>query len=165
MTRQEYLEFHKKCCDEMVEITKRKNADYSGASETDDPFANFRVVEHIGICNAETGFLTRMSDKLSRIATFVKKGELQVKDEQVDDTLKDLANYCILMLGYVRAKESDRIQVTEQVSHRFENGADIMTPCETCKHIKVGLDEMPCMDCMDKNYNCKNYNHKNWEAA
>lgn len=87
----------------MVEITARKNADYTSGS--DDPFFNFTRVEALGICETEQGFLTRMTDKVARIITFAKKGVLQVKDETVEDTLLDLANYCVLMAGYIRAKK------------------------------------------------------------
>lgn len=103
MKKDKYLEFHKKFCESMVEVTRKKNEDYTGA--TDDPFANFKIVEHVGICSAEVGFLTRMTDKLSRISSFVQKGELLVKDESVQDTLHDLANYCALMSGYIESKK------------------------------------------------------------
>jgi hypothetical protein len=104
-TREWYLKLHKSLCNRMIEITARKNADYTGGSAENDAFANFRQVERLGICDAETGFLTRMTDKMSRINSFVKKGELKVKDESVEDTLLDLANYCLLMLGYIRSKK------------------------------------------------------------
>ena len=104
-TREWYLELHKSLCNRMIEITARKNADYTGGSADNDAFANFRQVERLGICSTEVGFLTRMTDKMSRINSFVKKGELKVKDESVEDTLLDLANYCLLMLGYIRSKK------------------------------------------------------------
>jgi hypothetical protein len=104
MTKSEYLEFHREMCDKMIEITKRKNADYAGSG--DDPFANFRQVGSIvqvkGVI--EIGFVTRMSDKFARIGSFISNGELQVKDESVDDTLLDLANYCILFMGYLESE-------------------------------------------------------------
>lgn len=94
----------------MLEICKAKNADYTGSAlGSDDPFANFARVEALGICKTEVGFLTRMTDKLCRIASFVAKGELMVKDESVEDTLLDLANYCLLLGAFIaeqrRAKE------------------------------------------------------------
>ena len=104
-SREWYLQLHKLLCSRMMEITARKNADYTGGSVENDAFANFRQVERLGICSTEQGFLTRMSDKMARINSFVKKGELKVKDESVEDTLLDLANYCILMIGYVRSKK------------------------------------------------------------
>jgi hypothetical protein len=102
MNKEEYLKFHEHCCTRMIDITKKKNHDYAG--EGTDPFKNFRQVEHLGVCSVEQGFLTRMSDKMSRITTFVQKGILQVSDESVDDTILDLSNYCILMLGYIESK-------------------------------------------------------------
>ena len=103
MTREEYFEFHKNACKKMIETTQKKNADYTGTSG--DPFFNFSRVEAIGICSTEQGFLTRMFDKFARITTFVQKGVLQVADESVEDTLIDLANYCVLMAGYIKSKK------------------------------------------------------------
>lgn len=103
MTKEEYFIFHKAACDKMIEITRAKNADYSGTSV--DPFSNFAKVEVLGICTTEQGFLTRMFDKFARITSFVQKGVLEVKDESVEDTLFDLANYCILMAGFIKAKK------------------------------------------------------------
>lgn len=102
MTKEEYLSYHKSMCDRMVAITAAKNADYTGSNP--DPFANFTKVDVMGICSVEQGFLVRMSDKISRIISFVQKGVLLVKDESVEDTLLDLANYCILMAGYIKSK-------------------------------------------------------------
>lgn len=103
MTKEEYMKFHADCCQKMIEVTKAKNADYTGGSA--DPFANFRQVGNFvhtpGV--VEVGFFTRMSDKFSRIGSFITKGVLQVKDESVEDTLIDLANYCILFAGYLRS--------------------------------------------------------------
>ena len=105
MTKDEYMVFHKECCDKMVEITRAKNADYTGGSG--DPFANFQQIGNLIQLPSvvEIGFLTRMSDKFSRIGSFVTKGKLQVKDEGVADSLLDLANYCILFAGYLKSKE------------------------------------------------------------
>jgi hypothetical protein len=101
-TSEQYLEFHKKTCEHMIAVAKAKNADYTGG--TGDAFANFSRVELMGIGTTEQGFLTRMLDKFCRVTTFVKKGVLQVKDESVTDSLVDLANYCILMAGYIQSK-------------------------------------------------------------
>lgn len=104
MTKDEYFEFHKACCDKMTAITKAKNADYTGTAAC--PFNNFEGVELVGICSTEQGFLTRMYDKFKRLTSFTQRGILEVKDESVEDTLLDLANYCILMAGYIKSKKS-----------------------------------------------------------
>lgn len=105
MTKEEYLKFHEEFCAEMVRITKAKNHDYTGTNP--DPFANFRGVENGGICSTEQGFLVRMHDKMARISSFVQQGVLAVKDESIEDTLKDLANYSALLAGYIKSKKQE----------------------------------------------------------
>lgn len=104
MTKEDYLEYHNQACEKMKIITKAKNADYTGTDVS--PFANFSRVEAVGICSTEQGFLTRMMDKLCRINSFAQKGFLEVKDESVEDTLLDLANYSILMAAYIKSKRN-----------------------------------------------------------
>lgn len=106
MTKQDYLAFHKACCERMIAITQAKNADYTG--NDDSPFANFTKVEQMGITDTMRGFMVRMFDKFSRITSFVQKGVLEVKDETIEDTLLDLANYCILFAGYIRSRKEDK---------------------------------------------------------
>lgn len=102
MTKIEYFEFAEKFFYDCVEISRKKNADYTG--DNDNPFSNFTSVENLGI-KTEQGFLTRMMDKMARIGSYVSKGELQVKDESVTDTLRDLANYSCLLAGYIKSKQ------------------------------------------------------------
>jgi hypothetical protein len=123
MDKVEYLKFHRECCDRMVEITAKKNHDYTG--DSGDPFFNFTRVEAVGIASTEQGFLTRMWDKFARITTFVNKGVLKVSDESVEDTLLDLANYCILMAGYIRRKKADR-RKSESAAKTFVGVAEVL---------------------------------------
>lgn len=106
MNRAELLAFHDEFTAKMKDICVAKNADYAGPGG-DDPFANFRRTEAMGIAKTEAGMLVRMVDKLSRISTFLEAGQLQVKDESVEDTLVDLANYSLLLAGYIRGKKKD----------------------------------------------------------
>lgn len=118
MTREEYFQFHDEMTKKMGEITRAKNADYTGATG-DDPFANFNRVGSLGVCSTEQGFMVRMLDKYMRINSFVQKGFLNVKDESVEDTLLDLANYCLLFSGYLKSKRSSYSgpTPTTQTSH------------------------------------------------
>lgn len=102
MTKKEYLVFHEDFCRNMMEITKKKNSDYTGLS--DDPFQNFKACEMLMIASTMQGFLVRMTDKLARINSFAQKGHLLVSDETVNDTLLDLANYSVLMAGFIRSQ-------------------------------------------------------------
>lgn len=104
MTIKEFLEYHESTCNKMTEVTKVKSYDYAGFADN-DPFANFRIVENCGIASVEQGFLTRMMDKVSRINSFIKQGVCEVKDEKIEDTLIDLANYSILMAAYIKSKK------------------------------------------------------------
>lgn len=106
MTREEFMTYYKECLDRMQATTIAKNADYTAGD--DDPFFNFTRVEAVGIASTEQGFLTRMFDKFARVTTFVKKGVLLVKDETVEDTLIDLANYSLLMAGYIRSRRGEQ---------------------------------------------------------
>ena len=105
MTKEEFFKFQEEFYAKNMEITKMKNADYTGVNSS--PFANFQMVEHQGTCSTEQGFLVRMSDKMSRLSSFVSKGKLLVKDESVIDTLSDLANYCSLLAGYIYSEQKE----------------------------------------------------------
>lgn len=90
MTQKELIDFISNKQGEGLEIIKKKNSDYGA---TNDPFANFRMF-------GEIGFAVRLSDKLSRIKTLIERGSAMVKDESIEDTLLDMANYCYLLLAY-----------------------------------------------------------------
>ena len=66
---------------------KRKNSDYGNS--VGDTYEKF----------GDISFLTRITDKYNRILSLADKGETgQVKDEALEDTILDLANYCLLWL-------------------------------------------------------------------
>ena len=111
MNKQEYLEFHKQFCTKMIEITEKKNSDYTGGSLS--PFSNFEKAELLGICSNEAGFLIRIMDKVSRVISYLNKGELLVKDESVTDSLLDACNYFILLAGYIESKKQTNTDVTD----------------------------------------------------
>lgn len=91
--REDYMEEFKKITDEMVELTRKKNNDYGGET---DPWKNFREFGELGI-------IVRMSDKWARIkSALFEKRHLQVADETVEDTIKDLAVYSIILLIWRR---------------------------------------------------------------
>jgi len=104
--RKQFLEDHQKLTELMHETTKKKNADYSGGS--DDPFFNFRAVERIGIADAGTAIMVRISDKIARITSALKGKELQVKDEMVEDTCIDLVNYAIILGLWFKANKAEQ---------------------------------------------------------
>ena len=102
MTRQDFNDFHVKMCSEAFELMKRKNADYGGAA---DPFANFRMSALLGL-NPEDGVLLRMQDKMARIVSFLRKGDLAVKEESWRDACVDLVNYSVILAGLLTERSS-----------------------------------------------------------
>lgn len=100
MNREEFIEFHNSLHRREQDIIRRKNHDYAG-SAGDDPFANFRRSEALGICTTAQGIMVRISDKISRLAEYEKSGKLLVVDESVLDTIMDSRNYHALLAGYL----------------------------------------------------------------
>lgn len=79
------VKIHQDMCDFMHDLYVKKNADYG------DSFAKLRARYPMAIC-------IRLFDKLSRLDTLIGGQEQQVKDENINDTLIDIANYCIMEL-------------------------------------------------------------------
>ena len=90
---------------------KQKNHDYAG-QDGGQPFANFERCEAMGVCSTEQGFLVRVIDKVSRLATFVEAGELKVDNEGYEDAVLDIINYMILFSAFV--KDKNESEVTEE---------------------------------------------------
>ena len=81
----------KEIANEIAEILEKKNIDYG------DSFS--KTVDEYGL----TAYLLRINDKISRIKSLNKKnGEHLVVDESMEDTIKDIAGYSILMLNYLK---------------------------------------------------------------
>lgn len=76
---------HAEICSDMTDLYERKNHDYG------DSFAKLRN-------EVPNAILVRLYDKYNRLKTLMSGVEAKVKDESIDDTLMDLANYCILEL-------------------------------------------------------------------
>ena len=86
--------------DDMAELHSRKNHDYAGQGS---PLRNFYKCEQMGI-DAFSGIMVRLSDKWSRLESFMRQGVLNVKSESVEDTLMDNAVYSLLAI-IVRREE------------------------------------------------------------
>lgn len=76
---------HKELCEKLNEIYTIKNHDYG------DSFAE--TYKKLGIISA----ITRITDKVNRLQSLCTK-EQKVKDESIEDTLRDLANYALMTL-------------------------------------------------------------------
>ena len=81
---------HAGICAELTNTYRKKNADYGNSFS--------KAVEKYGLVSA----LTRISDKFNRLESLILHKEQEVKDESVQDTLLDLANYCIMTVMEIR---------------------------------------------------------------
>ena len=83
---------HREICEQLNIIYTKKNHDYG------DSFGN--TFCKLGIISA----ITRITDKYNRLCSLCTKPQM-VKDETIEDTLVDMANYCIMTLIELRAKK------------------------------------------------------------
>lgn len=88
-------ELFKEITTEMLNLYIKKNTDYG--SSVSDTYKDFGLVS----------FLVRIQDKLNRLKTLSKQDSL-VKDEKIEDTLIDLANYSILALIELKLEEENK---------------------------------------------------------
>ena len=78
-------EMYNEILEELRKTYEAKNADYGDS--VGDTYNKF----------GDVSFLTRITDKYNRILSLADRGECgQVKDEGLNDTILDMANYCIL---------------------------------------------------------------------
>ena len=92
---------HLEICRELNEIYRRKNSDYG------DAFKQLRG-------EMPKAILVRIFDKYSRLKTLLGSENPQVKSETIEDTLKDLANYCIMELMEMEVDKHVQAKVQKQ---------------------------------------------------
>ena len=111
-----------------------KNRDYAGNHGT-EPFANFTRCEAMGICGTEQGFMVRITDKMSRLSSFLDSGKMHVEDESFHDTVIDVINYMVLLAAYT--KEKDAREYTEELNEE-ENRARLLAQ-DWSERVEAGL--------------------------
>ena len=86
------IEMHRILCNELNDTYNRKNHDYG------DSFGE--TFNKLGIISA----VTRISDKYNRSVSLctLPEEERMVKDETIEDTLLDMANYCMMTVIELR---------------------------------------------------------------
>ena len=102
MTKAQFDAFYAAFVQQMNADITSKNADYAGGNA--DPFFNFRAIERLGLCSAEVGVMTRLMDKMGRAASLLTGNKPQVVTEKLQDTLRDAANYCVVLAALIEVK-------------------------------------------------------------
>lgn len=82
---------HREICEQLNQIYKAKNKDYGNSFS--------KQFEEYGLVSSAI----RLEDKFQRFKNLIRN-EAQVKDESVEDTLLDLANYAIMTVMELRKK-------------------------------------------------------------
>lgn len=78
------IQKHEELCDYLHELYKKKNADYGDSvGELYDKLGDITL-------------LTRITDKYNRLLNIFSNPDKEINYESVDDTIKDMANYCII---------------------------------------------------------------------
>ena len=100
---------------------KKKNSDYGNSVA--DTYEKF----------GDISFLTRITDKYNRILSLSSKGGTEeVKDEAIEDTILDLANYCLLwIVEREYAGQQEKVKTTKDIqletSHQVSNYNNVNT--------------------------------------
>ena len=115
MNRHELIEYHAEITAEARKLMKRKNHDYAG-DDAKNPWMNFERSEIMGVCKTEQAFMVRILDKVSRLITFIDAGELQVKEEGVQDSIIDIINYMVLFGAFIEDQKG------QEAPHQGEAG-------------------------------------------
>lgn len=89
------IDMHKQICNKLNEIYIKKNSDYG------DSFAKVR--NELG----DWVILVRLMDKMERLINLLGQRKEAKTDESIEDTLIDLANYCIMEIIERKLKNAD----------------------------------------------------------
>ena len=87
------IEKHKEICNKLNTLYEAKNKDYG------DSFG--KSYKEYGL----TMSCIRLEDKLNRLKSLNFNKSIKVKDESIEDTLMDLANYAIMTLIELESEE------------------------------------------------------------
>lgn len=86
---------HRKILAEMADTFSKKNSDYGNAFE--------EILDDFGASYA----VGRLKEKLKRLTQLVVSNKQEVKDESIEDTLLDMANYAVLTIMWLQ-KQKER---------------------------------------------------------
>lgn len=107
------IQKHDRICKELHDLYKKKNSDY-GDSVGD-------LYRRLG----DTSFLTRISDKYNRLMNLMTKENASQYFESIEDTIKDMANYCIIWLMEMEVLQEDiQAQYMKQVEPIVEEAEE-----------------------------------------
>jgi hypothetical protein len=111
----------------------------------------------MGICKTEAGMLVRMTDKMSRLSSFLESGKFEVADESLEDTTLDIINYAVLLYAYVADKKNVTENSTSAINLADTNKGQVEFLQESLKkgmNSNGFIQECFVQDNIDGNYYC-----------
>lgn len=78
------IQEHEKICDELNKMYETKNTDYGDSVG--------QLYDKLG----DITLLTRITDKYNRLLNMFSDPKKQLNHESIDDSIEDMANYCII---------------------------------------------------------------------
>lgn len=100
MTTKDYNSQLERNVKEDLALSVAKNKDYA---DQDNPFKNFELSASISGVPVAQGIMVRLADKIVRASNLLTR-ENVVKDEKIDDTLRDIRNYSNILSVYLDNK-------------------------------------------------------------
>lgn len=125
---------HRTLAEKLTTIYSQKNHDYG------DSFGE--TFRKLGPISA----ITRMSDKFNRLCSLITlpDEERKVKDESIEDTLMDLANYAIMTLLEMQMKKNEATHDTSgSISSISYDDETALTPTTTTTTITTNTTNTP----------------------
>lgn len=101
MNKQEQEQFFTEFSQKQKDILLKKGDDYSG----EDRLSNFKFAGQICGISAQKNCLSLIATKVARLGQLTDSKT--PKNESLEDSLLDLANYAILMAMIIKDKEND----------------------------------------------------------
>lgn len=125
------IEKFKQIVSEMTDTYEKKNADYGNSFET--------TLDKWGV---NIG-LARIEDKFNRITSLCYSSDQKVKDESIEDTLKDMATYTVMLLMWLqKPKYSGKVVLSGSVTDAttFSFGGDNCVVAVTNEASTIGFN-------------------------
>ena len=99
MERTELINSVQETFNECMEILRAKQHDYA---TKEDALQNFRYAELVSV-GPQKAVLVRIAEKLSRVSNLLDQEEA-VKDEKIEDTIRDMVNYMAILKAMLEEK-------------------------------------------------------------
>ena len=115
------VEKFKAITEEMVKLYEVKNKNYGNSFD--------KSLDEDGLLVSKI----RLGDKFGRFSSLLKANSIGTKEESIEDTLIDLANYAVMTLKWMRNKKQNSIASTEsgKISDIYSDMNNVSTTTST----------------------------------